>query len=178
MAGKSKYSDEERRRVYIALQVNDGQIKPASRDSGIPIATVRDWKRKWDTEGAPPEVTDAQAISKAVDVFVEDATRVRDKALERLEAVIETADKPRDIATVIGILDDKIRLHKGLATSRTETLSVGIAGTPEQVQALFTNWAQKSVSDAATRVLDIDEVEAEIVDEQPPRDSLLLPAQT
>ena len=110
---------------------------------------------------------------QAVDNFAEDASRVRDKALARLEEIIDTSDKPRDLATVIGILDDKITRAKGLPTSRTETLSVGIEGTPEQVQALFTSWAQKSVSDANTRASDLIEVEAEVVDEQPTGDSLL-----
>lgn len=137
---------------------------------------MRDWKRKWDAEGVPPELTDAQLV-QAVDAFAENASRVRDKALARLEEIVDVSDKPRDLATVIGILDDKITRAKGLPTSRTETLSVGIEGTPEQVQALFTNWAQKSVSDAATRASDLIEVEAEVVDEQPSRDSLL-PATT
>jgi len=173
MAGKSKYSDDDRRRVYLSLQVNEGNIKRTARDTDMPVATVRDWKVKWETEGAPPELTDAQALEKAVDNFVADAARVRDKALERLEQIIPESDKPRDLATVIGILDDKITRAKGLPTSRTETLSVGIQGTPEQVQALFTNWAQKSVSDASTRASDLIEVEAEVVSEQPTGDSYL-----
>lgn len=177
MAGKSKYSDDDRRRVYLALQINDGLVKRAARDTGLPVATVRDWKRKWDTEGAPPEVTEAPEMNMAVDSFVEDASRVRDLALARLEQVVETSDKPRDLATVIGILDDKITRARGLPTSRTETLSVGIEGTPEQVQALFTNWAQKSIADASTRASDVIEVQAEVMREQPARDSFL-PATT
>ena len=173
MAGKSKYSDDDRRRVYLQLQVNDFNVKRTARDLDMPIATVREWKVKWETEGVPPAVIDAPAMEEAVDTFVADAARVRDKALARLEVVIDESDKPRDLATVIGILDDKITRAKGLPTSRTETLTVGIEGTPEQVQALFTNWAQKSVADASTRASDLIEVEAEVVSEQPSGDSLL-----
>lgn len=166
MARRSQYTDADRARVHVALQINDGNIKRSARDTGIPVATVRDWKRKWESEGVPEGVAEAQ--TEAVDTFTENASRVRDKALARLEQVIDNTDRPKDLATVIGILDDKITRARGLPTSRQETLSIGIQGTPQEVQALFTNWANKTIAASSDREAEI--IDAEIV-EQPSGDS-------
>lgn len=168
MSRRSQYTDSDRARVHLALQVNDGNMKRTSRDTGIPVATVRDWKRKWESEGVPDEVANAQI--DVVDDFVTDASRIRDKALNRLEQVIDDEKNVKNLATVIGILDDKITRARGLPTSRQETLSIGISGTPQEVQALFTNWAQKTVSASSTRDAEIIESEAVEV-EQPTGDS-------
>lgn len=166
MAGKSKYSDEDKARVNLSLQVHDGQVKPTARDTGIPISTVRLWKQQWERDGVPQSVE--MALTEAKDDFVENASRVRDKALERLGQVIETSDKPRDLATVVGILDDKIARARGLPTSRTENVSIGIQGSPEQVQALFTQWAQNTITAGVERHADI---ESSAWEEQPEGDS-------
>ena len=95
------------------------------------------------------------ALTEAKDEFVKNASRVRDKALERLEQVIEHSDKPRDLATVVGILDDKLTRAKGMPTSRTENVSIGISGSPEQVQQLFTQWAAGTVQAVVQRHAEI-----------------------
>lgn len=136
----------------------------------MPVATVRGWKKQWDEGGVPAEVSDAQA--EVVDTFIEDAVRVRNKALERLDKSLDNFDRPKDLATVIGILDDKISRSRQIKVSgRSDTLTLGIQGTPEQVQALFTNWASNTVSASVQREQDILEVNAIDVDEQPVTDS-------
>lgn len=168
MAGKSRYSDEDKARVHLSLQVHDGQVKPTARDTGIPISTVRLWKQQWERDGVPEAVS--MALTEAKDEFVKNASRVRDKALERLEQVIEHSDKPRDLATVVGILDDKLTRAKGMPTSRTENVSIGISGSPEQVQQLFTQWAAGTVEAGTKRHAEIESTAIEM--EQPEGDSI------
>lgn len=173
MAGRSKYTDEDRARVLNQLTINDGNVKRTARDLDMPVATVRDWKQRWEAGGVPAEVADAQP--KAVDTFIKDATRVRNKALEQLDKSLDNFDKPKDLATVIGILDDKINRASTIKVQgRSDTLAIGIQGTPEQVQALFTNWADKTVTATHQREQDILEVNAEEVPEQPETDSVPL----
>lgn len=118
MATKRTYTDEDRAAVFVALKVNQGNISRSSRDANVPEQTVRDWRDKWNSgEWEPPNL---EAQGAASDEFITVAERVRDKALVLLEGKLEEA-KVKELATVFGILDDKIRLHRGLPTSRSES---------------------------------------------------------
>jgi hypothetical protein len=74
------------------------------------------------------------------------------------------------LATVVGILDDKLARARGLPTSRTENVSIGIQGSPEQVQQLFSQWAAGTVEAGTQRHAEIESTAIEL-DEQPEGDS-------
>lgn len=122
---KSRYTDSDRARVWAELTSNDGNIKRTARNLGIPVSTVRDWKVVWEQQGVQPEVV--AALPAVVTDFVDDATRIRDKLLMRLE---EKSDKDqlngREMLTGIGILTDKIRAYKGLDAVREHRHTVEI----------------------------------------------------
>lgn len=113
MERRSKYSASDRAIVYAGLEVNQGNIKRTARETGYPVSTVRDWKREWERKGIEPEV--AEALPAVVTDFVEDATRVRNKLLMRLE-VLADQDRldGRALVPAIGMLTDKIRAYQGL----------------------------------------------------------------
>lgn len=68
------------------------------------------------------------------------------------------------LATIVGILDDKTRMAKGLATSRTEVTHTG--PSPEDLRALAKSYANEAVSEALVR----DEAIIDVtVEEQAPR---------
>ena len=158
MAGRSKYTDEDKARVANALAINDGNIKRTARETGVPENTVRDWKRSWDKGGVPATVEEARTVE--LDNFVADASRVRDVALRRLEEVIPHSDKVRELATVVGILDDKLTRARGLPTSRQEQIGLQLSVTPEQLGSALSAWAEKAALESAQRRVDIIEVEA------------------
>lgn len=128
--GRKEYSDEERSLALLALQTNDWQVRPAARETGIPASTLRDWKKEWQTEGTTAEIdviVDAQATA-----FVEKATKIRDKALDRIEAILnddESNPKLTELNAIAGTLDDKI--------VRARALRRNDAGfeKPEQIDA-------------------------------------------
>lgn len=157
MAGRSKYTDEDKARVHVLLHANDGNVKRTSRESGIPEQTVRDWKKEWDSGGVPPAVVDA--LDSAVDSFVGDAVRVRDLYLKRLEELAPEVKNARDAATVIGILDDKVTRAKGLPTSRTEGV-VAVLPPAEKVAELFKSYAIAAIEASTQREAEIVESEA------------------
>ena len=126
------YSDGERAAVYLSLAQSNGNIRRASRETGVPEQTIRDWKRQWEENGVPPEIEDALVLE--AEASLDRMERVRDKALALIEGRLHE-HKPRELATLFGILDDKIRLTKGLATHRTETVSA--LPSPEEMKALF-----------------------------------------
>lgn len=115
MAGKPQYSEADRNRVFVALAVTEGSVKGAARETGIPETTVRRWKKEFEQSG-PPE---PQAIDEAVGDFLDKAEGIQWKALLALESKIDQAS-PRDLITVIGILNDKITRARGVADKTVE----------------------------------------------------------
>lgn len=148
------YSDAERAAVYLSLSQGQGNIRRASRETGIPEQTIRDWKRVWDSEGVPEEVQ--EALVQETEDSLNRMERVRDKALALIEGRLHE-HKPRELATLFGILDDKIRLTKGLATQRTETVSA--LPSPEEMKALFQGMVVGAIAAQAKREEEVIVVE-------------------
>lgn len=116
MAGRSTYSPEDKAAVMAVLAANGGNQKRTARDTGVALSTLRYWIAH--PESAPP--SDEQ-VQVAVDKFVGDAQRIRDKALRKLEGLVnQNVVSARELITVVGVLDDKITRASGLPTQRTE----------------------------------------------------------
>lgn len=159
-ANARRFTDEDKARVYATLTANGGNVKRTARECDVPPATIRRWRGQWEREGSPPE----EAVQAAAQSFVDDAKRVRNKALVLLEQKINEGDiKPGELNTVIGTLDDKIRLHQGLATSRVERTST--LPPADELRALMSGFVQGAIAAAEQRSAEI--VEAEVVEERP-----------
>jgi transposase-like protein len=116
-----RYSDEDRARAYVVYTANGGNVKRSARDTGLPEGTLRGWMRDWDENGPPLEMV--EKIANFAGEFVEDASRIRDLALSELEVQIRRGEvKAAQLVATVGMLQDKINMAKGLATSRTETV--------------------------------------------------------
>ncbi len=155
MSGRSKYSDDDRARVNASLTISDGNVRKTARETGIPITTVRDWKKDWATAGVPAVVS--AKTEKAIEVFVDEATDVRNLALARLREVLPLEKKGLDLAKIVGIMDDKIRL----ATNRPTSISLNQTGlpAPEEVRALFAGYALGALESSRRREQDIAEAD-------------------
>lgn len=154
---KRIYSEEDKAAVFIALAVNKQAVAASSRDTGIPEQTVRDWKKKWASGewDEPTQELKEQSIKNAI----ADLERVRDKALVLLEDRMPEEKNAKNLATIFGILDDKVRLHRGLPTSRSESqLALPSA---EEVKNTLLKGVQLALEAQAQRDEDIIEVEAE-----------------
>ena len=116
---KRVYSEEDKAAVFISLMVNKRAVAATSRDTSVPEQTVRDWRKKWETGEweTPSQEQQEQSIKNAI----ADLERVRDKALVLLEEKMPDEKNAKNLATIFGILDDKVRLHRGLPTSRSES---------------------------------------------------------
>lgn len=117
-----RYTDEEKAKVLNILDINDGNVKRTARDTGVAEQTIRDWKKTWEAGGVPATVQ--AALPAAQGEFADDAERVRNLMLNNLEAaVLNNTLSGRDLIVGIGVLTDKLRLSRGEATSRSETVS-------------------------------------------------------
>jgi transposase-like protein len=161
VAGRpSKYSDDDKARVFTLLTANGGIVKRTARDSGIPEGTVREWKKAW--QGGLPVKVEA-ALPAVVDEFVSEATSIRSKALKLLEQKIEDGDaKVGELNAVIGTLTDKIQLLSGAATSRNEAVNTG--PSPEEFGAAIAGFLDAAVLAQEKRAAEIIDAEYE---EQP-----------
>jgi transposase-like protein len=158
------YSTFDRSLVYYTLQSNAGNVKKTSRETGIPVATVRHWRDDWDQNGIPNEVLEAcQDIAAE---FIDAAERIRHKALVLLEKRIEMDDlRGGEIVSTVAMLTDKINLSKGLATSRNESQQTLQLPSKEEFKALVAGYITEVVSAAETRNAEIIDAElAEIVE--------------
>jgi len=158
------YADSDRARVHTLLVTNDGNVERTAREADIPAATVRLWKQKWQKEGPPSEVMEL-AVQEATD-FVNQAMGTRFEAIVLLRAKLPDASA-RDLATIIGILDDKITRAKGLATGRVEHVHEGpVLPPPEELGPIIGDYLQRALGAARRR-------EAVVIDAEEPAQKAL-----
>lgn len=158
------YTQADRASVLVVLTTNQGNVARTARDTGLPEATIRDWKQEWEANGIPTELL--EHVEEQADNIVEDMERVRYKTLQLLEARLPEARDVKSLATVFGIMDDKIRLARGLATSRSTT-TVELPA-PEKMAEMFKAIIMGGLQAQQTRADDI----ADVVIEQAPKKAL------
>jgi transposase-like protein len=145
-------------RAYMVLETNQGNVKRTARDTGLPESTIRNWRDMWAEDG-PPDVAD---VTLVVTDFVANAERVRDKALTVLEGKLDAAT-PSALIAVVGTLQDKVSIARGLATSRTEVQHA--LPSPEEIAKTLGAVLQGAIQAAQAR--DADIIDAELI-ELPP----------
>lgn len=156
------YSDDDKARGLAALTLHDGNITRASAECGLPQSTLRDWRKEWTRPGGGPPAPVEQKAAEQLGEFADRATEVRDDALAYLHASLRDA-KPRDLATIVGILDDKIARAKGLASQRIEVSHSG--PSPEEMRQMLSGFVAESV--AAARARDDVIIDADVVEQAP-----------
>jgi len=158
---RTEWTDEDKAAAYVIWISNDKNIRATARQCGIGHTTVAYWVKQWEKDG-PPEKLDEKIRANAYE-FVHHASAVRQKAMDKLESLIPEAEIKQlgTLATVVGIMDDKIRLAQGLATKRTET--VHTLPTKEEMKELMSGFADSLVSSAEDRASEVVEIAAESV---------------
>ena len=158
---RTEWSDDDRAAAYVIWIANDKNIRRTARECGINHTTIAYWAKNWEKNG-PPDALEAKITNTAYE-FVHHASSVREKAMKKLEELIPEAEVKQlsAIATVVGIMDDKIRLASGLATKRTET--VHALPTRDEMKELMSGFADSLVSAANDRASETIQIEAESV---------------
>ena len=115
---KGKKTDNETIYKIMISVFSTGNFSETARQLNIPVGTVEDiYKRNIDKE----EFTKLR--KEKTEEFAEKATRLIDKALNRLEKVLDDDEEKipvNNLSTVIGTLYDKRNLAEGKATVNTD----------------------------------------------------------
>ena len=158
---KSKFDSRAKAAAYVAWIANDKNERKTSGELGIPHSTFRYWVKTWEEKGPPEDV--AGELTEQVFSFVDHASRIRNAALCKLEELIPQAEVKQlsAIATVVGIMDDKIRLASGLATKRTENTYV--LPSKDDLKGLMGSFVDGLVDAADDRSKEIIEISSESV---------------
>jgi transposase-like protein len=158
---RTEWTDEDKAAAYVIWISNDKNVRATARQCGIGHTTIAYWVKQWEKDG-PPERLDDKIRANAYE-FVHHASSVREQAMKKLEELIPEAEIKQlgTLATVVGIMDDKIRLAQGLATKRTET--VHTLPTKEEMKELMGGFADSLVSAAEDRASEVVEITAESV---------------
>lgn len=161
MSKRTEWTDEDKAAAYVIWISNDKNVRATARQCGIGHTTIAYWVKQWEKDG-PPERLDDKIRANAYE-FVHHASNVREQAMKKLEELIPEAEIKQlgTLATVVGIMDDKIRLAQGLATKRTET--VHTLPTREEMKELMSGFADNLVSAAEDRASEVVEITAESV---------------
>jgi transposase-like protein len=146
---RTEWTDEARAAVYVSWIANEKNVRKTAREVGMPTNTLTYWAKGWEKNG-PPEHLNTKITNNAYE-FIHHASRVRENAMLKLEELIPQAEVRQlsAIATVVGIMDDKIRLATGLATKRSET--VHVLPSKEDMKELMSGFAEGLVSSAEDR---------------------------
>lgn len=108
------YTDQEKEHA-IATYVTNGNLSKTSRETGVPISTLRGWLAEQPPEKVQEARAEAQAefVRKAWDAVTAHVLHLQDKVV-----IAETT--ARDSATIVGILIDKLQLVTGKPTTIQE----------------------------------------------------------
>jgi len=118
--GAKRLTEADKAQIVATLAANGGNVKRTARDLGLSPPTVRRYRDQYAHGSGPSRAS----VVKAAGDFVQQAETIRNKALSLLEDRIDADDiKASELITTIGVLDDKIRLTKGMATSHVQHTS-------------------------------------------------------
>ena len=161
---RATYTAEDKARAYVVLQTNEGNLKRTARDTGIPEPTIRRWRNEWASGGPPP----TDMLEEAATDIIGKAEAIQDLALQRIkerlesDSVKEQGTLPQ-LATVYGIVTDKIDRARGIADKRIE--HVHALPSPDEIRGALTALVAGVQQGHAAREEEIED--AEILDEEP-----------
>lgn len=150
----AKYSKDDEISVFIAWRLAGENATEASSVSGIPLATVRSWVRRWKTDGFSDG--ENQLIEAQVGKTVAKAGRIVDLALDRLEAVIEQTDNVGHLIAAVDKLSAHIRLAQGKATVIREDRSIDTGTISDSIVRYLEGMGGATVQ-RAQEVITLDE---------------------
>jgi len=155
------YTAEDKAKALALVIMNDGNELKTSRELDIPLSTLRYWRRE-EREGKTSTTVmqlKQQVVSRA---FADTSVRIRTKALDRLEQMLDDPEakfNPQQLATVVGILTDKLDRINTITLTHTEVVNEPL--DESKVAERLGNFLSANSEDAVERrsVIDAELIE-------------------
>ena len=117
---RRQYTDRQKAEALAALDANGGNLTRTSREIGVPLSTIRNWRDGMGTNGDVAELR-SQKRGELADELTEIAWLLagdlQDESKRRRASLVQTA-------TSMAIVIDKTQLLRGLPTSITENAEI------------------------------------------------------
>lgn len=162
MAGRPRYDVDTKARIYVALRANEGNLKKTSREEGIPVNTLRNWRNDWEMN---KNIPDANVIDIAYGDFLKNVEDARNRAVGLISQGLEGLDPTKlsmgdlkNLAVVVGVLDDKWNRAKGLDRDRNLHVHHHLPAADE-LRDLMGGYVTEQIEQAQHEVVDADYVE-------------------
>lgn len=179
MASKveKSYTEAEKAEI-LAVFVNNGKnVKKTCRDyvqsgGSLTPQTLRRWWKAFEKNPEDYPVI-ADVIQTSTEEFIERTTNIVNLGTEIVEQNLTRIRdnnvelSPADILklqTATGIAVDKLRLSRGEATRRTESLNTVVAVTSEEIAASITASITSAITEGRKRDEEVIQIEAEIAE--------------
>jgi transposase-like protein len=151
MAGRATYTEADKAQVFVVLRANDGNVKRTARDTGVPENTVRRWRNEFIEN--PPST---EAVTVATGNFVDDASRIRNLALLRIETLIPETKDIGKLNVTVGILTDKIDRANGVGQVVSHEHHLPKADEIREVMAGFVAMGQELARQREEEIVDAE----------------------
>lgn len=136
------YTDQERAKVLVALDLNEGNLSQTSRDTGVPITTISQW-RDGNINGDVSEFRKQQ--KQGLGDLCEDAAFLfANQAIATVES-----SKGTQAATGAAIFIDKMRL---LRDQSTQNIAVKTVADETVSRLIEMGWAEAEARGFAAEV--------------------------
>jgi len=153
-------------RFWLGYIQSDGNLSGSAKRAGVSRDTAYKWLNDWQPNGGPPDDV-LKALQDDTDDWLHEAESARLEAVRALRKLMRTPDnfegvKLKNLAIVIGVLDDKIKNTKGIATKRTENTTVLQVPGKDEMRELLSEFAGDMVQAATKRQAVINESDIEV----------------
>jgi len=142
MGKRRRYSDADKATALELLRANGGNLSRTSRETGVPVSTLHEWKKGEHLSETVPELRKEKRGTLASQLEA-----IAWKILDVLPDKLEDASA-RELATTLGIVIDKAQLLRGQPTEHT-MVSSSVAGEldklgvqPDEVMQAFVEAAK------------------------------------
>jgi hypothetical protein len=150
----AKWTKDDEIAVFIAWRLAGENAAEASRQSDVPLPTVRSWIKRWKSEGFSDG--ENQLIEATVAKTVAKSGAIIDAALDRVQELVGTSENIGHLITAIDKLSGHIRLAQGKATVIREDRSVDTDTVKDSIVKYLEGMAG-ATTQRANEVITLDE---------------------
>jgi transposase-like protein len=167
---RRQYTTLDKAKAYWQLQANGNNLKRTCREMGIPVPTLRSWRKKWDVGEDIPPVLPVEENPYDLENFdhVGALKDLRKQAILRIAEQILHTNSLDHLTKLLATIDrdlDRIE-NKPAMNSGSVNINVRLPSA-EETAKLLSGLVENTISDIDKRHGEIIDMEADEITEKP-----------